>query len=96
MWQQALKGRPQSPITLAGALFEFDAVGYDDAASHLLDHSGSLKSSHDGRHRGALYTKTFRQNLMGEWQHPLIRSMAGAQDPAAQALFNTVDRIACD
>jgi hypothetical protein len=75
-------------------LFEFNTVSYGDAAPHLLDHSSCLKSSHDGRHRGALYTKTFRQNLMGEWQLPLIRSMAGAQDPAAQALFNTVNCIA--
>ena len=96
MWQQALKGRPQPSITLAGALFEFDAVGYGDPAPHLLDHSGGLEFAHDGGDRGALHTKTFRQKLMSEWQDDFIRSVTGAQDPAAQALLYTVNCIARD
>ena len=66
MWQQALKGRSESPITLAGALLEFTIIGYYNAAPHLLDHSGCLEPSHDRSHCGALNAETLRPQLSNE------------------------------
>src|ERR1019366_554904 len=82
-------------VALAGGFSQTLQVCDFDMSAAVADDSGLLKRMGDDRNRVALHADHLRQEFLGQRQVLAVGQVARAQQPARQARFDGMRRIAC-